>query len=430
MIKINKYFVLFIVLFIWLTVASVYAYRSVWFHRSSDHWGQLQYAEIIVCENRLPAPREGRVTYNPPLYYFISSLLFPESIKGDRNLHINSVRAMSIIYGAIAIVFMWWLLNLINVNPFAQIISLLFILTTPMFVFEFSTYNNDSLALMLGIATVSVSYALSQKWSIPLAVLLFALSLAGYFTKYTYVWCIIIISTLCLSDFLKFKLPDHSQRKIIFILLLTFIIFFTKWLLPHNYYHTGKLFPFNDEELFVKKFDFKEILQNASTRLKFPVIQEPVTVWKEPFIYPHGGAHSKRGNFWSYGFVSSLMAEWIYTKPHVCFIWSMLFIHLVGNVLGFLQIFKGNIPRLAFALIMLANFLQAAHVLRLRDDTGLGFGMAYRYISWAWIGWVVLYAFALSGKSKILNWLLGFVLTGGIINHIYFLMTVEGDNYY
>src|SRR3990167_6545068 len=112
MIKINKYLTLFIVLFIWLTVASVYACRSVWFHRSSDHWGQLQYAEIIVRENRLPTPREGWITYNPPLYYFINSLLFPESIKSDKILHINSVRAMSIIYGAIAIAFMWWLLNL------------------------------------------------------------------------------------------------------------------------------------------------------------------------------------------------------------------------------------------------------------------------------------------------------------------------------
>lgn len=146
MTKINKYFILFIVLFIWLTVASVYAYRSVWFHRSSDHWGQLQYAEIIVRENRLPFPREGRVTYNPPLYYFINSLLFPESIKGNNTLHINSVRAMSIVYGAIAIVFMWWLLNLIGLNPCSQMVSLLFVSTTPMFVFEFSTYNNDSLS--------------------------------------------------------------------------------------------------------------------------------------------------------------------------------------------------------------------------------------------------------------------------------------------
>jgi hypothetical protein len=430
MTKINKYFILFIVLFIWLTVASVYAYRSVWFHRSSDHWGQLQYAEIIVRENRLPFPREGRVTYNPPLYYFINSLLFPESIKGNNTLHINSVRAMSIVYGAIAIVFMWWLLNLIGLNPCSQMVSLLFVSTTPMFVFEFSTYNNDSLSTMLGIATIAISYALVQKWSIVLAILLFVLTLAGCFTKYTYIWCIIVISVMYLLNFLKFKLPDHSQRKIIFILFLAFIIFLVKWLLPHNYYHAGKLFPFNDEELFMREFSVKEIFHNAAHRFKIPFIQESAIVWKEPFIFPHGGIASKRNNFWSYSFVSSVMAEWIYTKPHLIFIWSMLLIHLLANIIGFLQIFKGNIPRLAFALILFGNLLQATHILRLRDDTGLGFAMAYRYIAWTWIGWVVLYSYSLSSKSKLVNWIVGFLLATGILNNIYFLMTVEGDNYY
>lgn len=124
------------------------------------------------------------------------------------------------------------------------------------------------------------------------------------------------------------------------------------------------------------------------------------------------------------------MAEWIYTKPHLIFIWSMLLIHLLANIIGFLQIFKGNIPRLAFALILFGNLLQATHILRLRDDTGLGFAMAYRYIAWTWIGWVVLYSYSLSSKSKLVNWIVGFLLATGILNNIYFLMTVEGDNYY
>ena len=92
-----------IAIVMWIIIAIYYCLRTPYDQLSNDFWGHLQYTEIIATQHRLPRHNEGLETFQMPLYYLISSLVLPESLRGDKIAHINGVRFLSVLYGAISL---------------------------------------------------------------------------------------------------------------------------------------------------------------------------------------------------------------------------------------------------------------------------------------------------------------------------------------
>src|SRR4051794_11335267 len=84
------------VILVWLLLAVLHIARtppSAFTHDFKDH---VLNTHIIAYEHRLPLPREGWETYQPPLYYLINALLNP-----NHAWHVLWVRISSAIYGAL-----------------------------------------------------------------------------------------------------------------------------------------------------------------------------------------------------------------------------------------------------------------------------------------------------------------------------------------
>src|SRR3989338_11163834 len=133
-----------IVIAVWLIIASLYLIHTPLDHRNHDYGHHLFYTEIISKEHSFLKPYDGTETYQPPLYYLVNSFIAPESIKSDKISHSNYVRVLSVVYGSITIFLLFCLLKEAFYNPVFCLFPLLFLITTPKFVFVFSTYNNDS----------------------------------------------------------------------------------------------------------------------------------------------------------------------------------------------------------------------------------------------------------------------------------------------
>ncbi|MBI3589750.1 MAG: glycosyltransferase family 39 protein [Candidatus Melainabacteria bacterium] len=237
---INSNSVIRILVTAWFIVAYIYLSHTPIDHRSHDLWGHVEYTKIIVTKHWLPTPREGSHTFHPPLYYLINSFIRPDKLITDINGHVNSFRWLSVLYGAMTIYVIWMFLVDIKVNPLVQLITLLFIATTPAFVFLFSTYNNDSIAMFLSIAAVATSYKLYLRWSLKLALVLTLIATLGIYSKYTSISCIASLILLCLllilKNILKKESLNKSHVKVSAVLIISMILFIP-WAMRNQHYN-------------------------------------------------------------------------------------------------------------------------------------------------------------------------------------------------
>ena len=329
---INKNLLL-IALVVWLIIAISYLNRTGPEVRSTDWWGHLPYTKIIATEHRRPKPQEGWQTYNPPLYYIINSFIATSKIKTNDYTHKQSVRLASILYGIIVLIIIYWFLKQVTQDKLAQILTLLFIGTTPNYIFVFSIYNNDSLVTLFCVLLLFLCYKLNIKWSWKLAICFLIAAVAAIYTKYTALWCILTLCILNLLPILNKKLPSKNQIKIISILIFSTALLLP-WLVFHNYRYSHKLFPFNDYSIFAKKITPGFIVNNAFERLKIPVLQEPKNTWDDPYIHSCEGKSTKRPNYWSIVFVHSVINEWTFLKPDVEITFLMIWIQLINYLLN------------------------------------------------------------------------------------------------
>ena len=93
-----------ILLAIWIPLGVLFVNKTT-DRFSHDLDFQVSYTQAILHGSRLPLPHDGGVSYHPPLYFFITSLIAPDKIT-----HVYRVRMASIVYGALAILFMAGLL--------------------------------------------------------------------------------------------------------------------------------------------------------------------------------------------------------------------------------------------------------------------------------------------------------------------------------
>ncbi len=404
--------VLEIAITVWIFVVLIYLAHTSISHRTHDFSGQWEYSKIIAKEHRFPLPYEGGQTYNPPLYYLINSFIASRSLisdEADKIVHVHYVRFLSAIYGVVAILIIYLFLKRIDISPLSRLLVLLFTATTPKFVFLFSSYNNDSLAVMFSLIILFLAYKLCENWSWRNAVFLFIASTAGLYTKYTIMFCIISVAVFCLKNLLKWQLPQKEHLRILGILLLSIVLFFP-WMWFHNHGKSNKI------------FNPAEAVKTLSTVVKIPVLQYSRHEWDEPWVHP-----TKNRDYFSFAFVTSIIGEYKFKKPHVFFTWLILWIHLVVYFLAFYEISASKITRQAGVLILLSLLIHLFNAACFKTHV-LGSNMDYRYIAWDWLPWSVLYASAMLSSSGNRWRFWGFkpLLIIGVVLHIYLLVTVKG----
>src|SRR5437016_5370270 len=96
--KPRDFWILIGVVVLWMLLATAFIARSPAGAFSHDTHGHVQNTRILYFEHRLPNPREGWETYQPPLYYLVNTLLLP-----GHESHIFWVRLASAVYGAAAL---------------------------------------------------------------------------------------------------------------------------------------------------------------------------------------------------------------------------------------------------------------------------------------------------------------------------------------
>lgn len=415
----NKKIIIFVIVF-WIVIATVYLQRNERPQRCMDFWGHVKYTAVIINEKRLPKPFEGWQTYQPPLYYLINSTIAPEAFKKDIVVHIRYVEYLSVFYGVCVLLAIGWLLEKFNVSSKVLLLVLLFIASTPKFTFIFSSYNNDSLATLLSVLIVVLSYKLYLGWSRKIAVLLFLFTCCGVYTKFTSFIAIFAVFIVCCLDILENKPTGAHQKKIIKILLIASLLY-----LPyahfHNFKHSGEYLPSN----------FSGIAAQAGLHLpkdkSILNIVLPTSVfeirphkWDDPFHHSWSTKQStKKSDYWSSSFINSIFGESSFKTPEVVFVWLLLFIHLFIRVSGIRQIFVSNINKVFGLLILIAHLGQIAFIFQAPYAPS----MDYRYIAWTWLPWSYLYAKALSENS---TWsrVLEKVIVAAILIQTFILFTI------
>ena len=403
--------VLEIVVFAWIVIAVCYLMHTPVGVRSHDFTGHLEYTKIIVNQHRLPFPNEGWQTYHPPLYYLIDSFITPESL--NRDCHVNYVRMVSVLYGLIALIIIFLVLQRVVENPFNKLLILLFLLTTPKFVFVFSTYNNDSLATLLGISMIALSYSLFQSFDKWKAVLLVAVTTAGLYTKYTMVFCIATIVGVVLVKNIK-NLKEPNIKKLLILFFLS-ILLFIPYLVLHNLHYSGMFFPSNTDSA-IKCLSIGELSRGLKLIIA-PFSLVTTNQWLDPWAF---GAHTKQWDFWAFVFVTSVLGEYIFFTPSPNIAFYLLWINLAINIIAIKEIFRSDFTK----LVGLAIFFCYLSLIAFTFHAPVGgCTMDFRYIAWSWILWSILYASAVSQENSILSKILNKLLIVGIIINVYFLLT-------
>lgn len=416
---------------IWLVIGSYHVNRTRNDFCSHDYGGHIQYTETIVKQGRLPRPYEFWGAYQLPLYYLIDSFIASSSLKSDKEFHIKCVRYLSVVYGAVALWAIGWFLELIGVTPLIQLLILLFIATTPKFVFIFSTYNNDSLLTMICTLVLSFAYRLNIQYSRNLAIALFLVSAAGMYVKHTYfVFFLPAVIGLCCINILRGKFLAKNQVQIVKILLASLILIIP-YLSLHYYKETGKFLPSNNE------FSQKQDPCGANVPLldrvfRIPVLTSSPHEWDEPWVNPHWNwcsPSTKRNSYLSFVFITSVIGEHTFRIPETSVIWVMLLIHLIITLFALRYVLVSDISKLAGLVVLFSHILHIASMGYFLKTMGWlpPASMDYRYISWNWIAWAALYSFSLQEQTNKLSKILSKILIIGIIVHLYFLTTVVGN---
>ncbi len=419
----------------WILIALLYISHTPYDHRTHDVHGHIEYSEFIVRQGRLPFPTERFHAYYPPLYYAIASSIIPNALKSDnfeeRLIHINCIRCLSIVYGAITLWIIGIALQEFNLSPFLRLILLLFIGTTPKYVFIFSTYNNDSLLTMLSIGTLVLSYKLCKNWSRKLALCLLITATASLYTKYNALFCMLPISFLCLTGVLFKNSSSRNQKKILIIMLMSFVLF-VPWIYFHNYLSTGKLFPTNQDGNFNLIPSLENVKESFSSVLKIPILQYSPKEWSKPWVYPildqsanDISPATKSYDYLSFNFITSIIGEFTFTRPGEFLIWTIIVIHLLMILISLTQIFRSNLTMLSAAFILLSHLMYLGAVIARAKLPIWGCAMDFRYLSFTWVAGAVLYASAIADR-KIWQPIIYRILLIGIIVQVVILMTVEG----
>lgn len=417
------------VLFIWIVIVYLYSQHVTIDHCGNDFWQHVDYTEIIAKEHRLPQPYEKFSTFHPPLYYIFASLISPQSFESDKSIHANQMRIVSVICGIIVLLVINWFIFQLDKNRYHRLLILLFIATTPKFIFMFSTYNNDVFTILFGILLFFIGYKLYLNWSWKLASLLVLIGTAGLYTKYNYILPITILFSICLINVLK-KRSVLSEKRMLILLPLC-IALFMPWLIFHNLQYSGELLPANHDTH--AKIHLESLPKYIGIVLPTAIFQNFFEKWSDPYGHTWGGPTSKKFDYWACEFLSSINQGGEF-KIDFNIIWIMFGAHLIAYLLGFKEIFKSSWTKLAGFVIlsdhmyMIMRFLTSMGTKPFESYPGENASVLdYRYIGWEYLAWAILYASIISNNKTFSSKLIKTALIIGILIQIYFFLIINGS---
>lgn len=423
--KLSNKTILIIITICWGLTSVLYQAHTKAERRSHDFAGHLYYSSTIANEGRLPKHFESYETYHPPLYYFLCSLVAKDSFLGNIGTHVHYVRCLSALFGLVTLLLIFHLTGLVTNNGLCRLIILLFTMTTPKFVFMFSTYNNDSLSTLLCVALLVVSYKLYLRWSRILALVFLLVCTAGFYTKYTFIWCAFVIFIFCIGGIISDK---KSARNLINLILLFAISFsmFVPWIY-YSYKSTGKLFPMTMGKNIYKNPNINDVKNTLSTVLKFPIKKDFFKEWRYPWVYsdsdkPYGKAY----DYFAVVFATSIIGEYTFTKPHESYVWIILLIHFLIYLFAIKNSLNTRLTAISLLIIISIHLLHIYLIGLIRVPVWLAC-MDFRFIAWSWACWSVLYASICSKESKPLRLFSNFIMLIATVIQTYILITLEGE---
>lgn len=388
-----------------------------------DFWAHIEYTKILVNQHRFPKPGEGFETHQQPLFYLIASLIAPKALNINLEFHTNCVRIVSLLFGAFSIVVIAWMLNEVTKNKWIQLFTLLFIETTPKFVFIFSVYNNDSFVTFFSILLIALTYKFYKENNNIYLKFLPIVSILAIYSKLSALLPILCLIILCLFQIIKY--PDakmnlkSSEMKIIMVLLVSLLS-----LIPAGMYNhkcIGVYFPSLDIKGLAYELKFKPEKTFVTIFTPISLLTDFKDKWSDPYVHPWPHIASKKNDYWAFNYLTSVFGEFDFQSPQKLILWIVLLTHLFVYIVSLTKIFETGIGKLIGALILLAHIFQIAHVIK----NPFSCNMDFRFISWLYLPWSILFVKALETQNKWYSKHLGKVMILGIIASLYFLITVS-----
>lgn len=395
--------VLFLITAIWFFLAVSFIFLKPVNVFSHDVGAELEYTKIIVHKHRAPlSSDETYVAHQPPLYFLLNSTFY--SLPDE--LHIKYVQALSVVFGFICLLVLYWFISKVTGSLMKKLLVLLLLLTTPKFVFLFTTYNNDSLAALLTFLLIAVSYSQYKNWSTGKGALLFLITALGVYTKYTMIWCIssVLITVLISSVFSKKGIKTFAKFLLIFSLA---VISHLPYLYMHNYKNTGNVvIPMTPVEKVEKKVSFAKTKSKLFGLIENPFFIKTSSKWKSPWVDPNQKrppATCKRSDFLTTSFLTSIISERVFNNINKNIVYLILAIHFFFAILGALSATLSNIGRASLLAMLITLFIHLISASIFITSPVHTCYMDYRYIPWNWIPGAVLLTSLLSNKPKLVS---------------------------
>jgi 4-amino-4-deoxy-L-arabinose transferase-like glycosyltransferase len=401
----------------WSVCAAAYIFHTPENRRTQlDTDGHIEYTQFLHQTGSLPVGGQLFEGHQPPLYYAINQLLYPESVNHERN-----VRLLGVLYGALTLVLLIIFLQLLDTSvPVAAITSLI-AATTPSFLYLFTSYTNDTLATLLAGASLTAAYALIRKKVAEKTVLGLAACLA--LLLYTKLTGTFLIGGLLVASLALFQqnLVSLKQLRGLCIAMVLAVFSLTPWLY-NNFVTIGS--PTYSE--FAAGVD---VLQHITkSPVAFVLTPPGVTSheWQTPYVwsgtFPHFWA---KQNFLSTLYSSSMFGSFS-LMPIVGIAWYIFWFH----TLLLARIAKRFKPtrEILFSIgsILGATLAQALFVWRWPYTCHADF----RLQLWSIIPLTYVFAVTLTKHNGLENWklsryalALAGVLLAAQMTHLAFLLT-------
>ena len=387
-----------------------------------DFWAHIEYTKILVNQHRLPKPGEGFETHQQPLFYLIASLIAPKALNTNLEFHVNCVRIISLLFGAFSIIVIAWLLNEVTKNKWIQLLTLLFIETTPKFVFIFSVYNNDSFVTFFSMLIAALAYKFYKENNNFYLKLLFVVSILALYSKLSSLLPILCLIVLCLFQIIKY--PDAKMNfKSVEMKIVTALFISLLSLIPvaiYNHKCIGVYFPSLDIKGLAYELKFKPEKTFVAIFTPISLLTDFKDKWNDPLVHPWPHAASKKNDYWAFNYLTSVYGEFDFQSPQKLILWVVLLTHLFIYIIALTKIFESGTGKLAGAVILLAHLFQIAHVIK----NPFSCNMDFRFVAWLYLLWSVLYVKVLKTQNTWYSRHISNIMLLGIIFSLYFLFTV------
>ena len=365
----------------WLLLGGLHVLRTplgAFTHDFKDH---LLYTRILTEQNRLPLPREGWETYQPPLYYMVNRVVLPAGTH-----HALIGRFLSVFYGFLFLWIIQALLRRYDMPLSHQALTLSFIASTPAFVFLFTSYNNDALATVCSALAIFWSIRLLDRWNSRWALYLFFSITAGLYSKLSFLFTLgsLFFNALIFS-------VQAVRTKLILLVVLSPLILLP-WLIGHNYRLTQRLLPVPAD------FPLYEAIKLPHSWWQTVLTPPGWTPgeWKDPWAHQWDALHHKKNSYLAYLLSTSVFGEFSFT-----FLPPIIFWAIGGAHVGMLFLSLGVIRRTRHcqiaAVLILFGVLLFPLLIRRAAYAGL---MDFRYIAWLWLPAAVLWSETLVHDKK------------------------------